>query len=175
MELRLNHQWTLWYDKTDLTVCDDNWDQFLIKIQSINTFEKFWNLFNNTPSIFDLPIGSNFHFFIYGIEPKWEDFQNLNGGKWVISFPRSNSQDLEKIWESSLLALVSGRFSSEGTRNINGLVVNVRKNEIRFSIWTKNADNETIQLKIGNFWKKIMQDDIKDIKYGFDYFPHSSS
>lgn len=174
MEMELKTEWTLWYDKTDLNICDNNWDQFLIKIESIFTIDNFWALFNNTPLISDLPSGSNYHFFKTGIEPKWEDLENLDGGRWVLSLSKVNIQDCEKIWEFTVLALISERFTLDGSQIINGVVANVRKNEVRFSIWTKNASKKALQIKIGKFWQKFLREEIESKEFLLEYFPHST-
>mmetsp|Transcript_35092 Transcript_35092/g.68791 ORF Transcript_35092/g.68791 Transcript_35092/m.68791 type:complete len:119 (+) Transcript_35092:51-407(+) len=93
--------WILWYDKTDLSICNDNWDQFLIKIHSISSVDNFWRLINNIFPLVEAPIGSNYHFFKEGIEPKWEDTENLGGGKWVLVFPKTKTSEIEKIWEKN--------------------------------------------------------------------------
>jgi len=173
MLLTFKSEWTLWYDKTDLNICNDNWDQFLIEIQNIQTFENFWRLFNNAPILSDLPIGSNYHFFKKGIEPKWEDSENIGGGKWVLCVPRTGNLEFEKIWEISLLAMISNRFTSLGNQAINGLVASVRKHEVRFSIWTKQAHDKNLQIEIGKFWKKIIEEEVENTKSSFEFYSHS--
>jgi len=32
----------------------------------------------------ELASGSNYHLFKDGVEPKWEDPQNVRGGKWLL-------------------------------------------------------------------------------------------
>jgi translation initiation factor 4E len=166
-------KWVLWYDKTDSNICDDNWDQFLVKIYSIDSIENFWRLFNNIFSLADTPIGSNYHFFKEGIEPKWEDKKNLGGGKWVLTYPKTNFE-IDKIWEKTLLTLISEKFSSIGKDYVNGFVANIRKNEVRFSIWTKNSNDGDTQLQIGKFWKKIIEAELGRKVLLFEYFPHST-
>mmetsp|Transcript_25741 Transcript_25741/g.65471 ORF Transcript_25741/g.65471 Transcript_25741/m.65471 type:complete len:177 (-) Transcript_25741:474-1004(-) len=165
--------WVLWYDKTDLNICNDNWDQFLIRIHSINSVDNFWRLFNNIIPLIETPIGSNFHFFREGIEPKWEDTENIGGGKWVLTYPKKNLE-IEKIWEKTILTLISEKFPMVGKQYINGLVANIRKNEVRFSIWTKNSTDTDVQLRIGRFWKKIIEEELGKKTLLFEYFSHST-
>ena len=36
-------------------------------------------------------MGTDFHLFKEGIEPKWEDENCASGGKWTYLFPKSRS------------------------------------------------------------------------------------
>ncbi|AFP65328.1 eukaryotic translation initiation factor 4E (nucleomorph) [Chroomonas mesostigmatica CCMP1168] len=152
----LSHNWTFWYDKTDLKICGKNWDQFLIKIYSFNTIENFFRLGNSILSLTNLPSGSNYHFFKTGIEPKWEDPENIEGGRWVFSASKNHRSKIEKIWEKTIFEIITNRFSIFGANAIKGLVGSARMNEIRISIWTADASDKNNQISIGKYWKNII-------------------
>lgn len=57
-----------------------------------------FSLFNNIVPASQLPLGSNYHLFKTGIEPKWEDTANSNGGKWTVQFPAKQRASLDQLW-----------------------------------------------------------------------------
>ena len=56
-------------------------------------------------------MGTDFHLFKEGIEPKWEDEKCAKGGKWTYYFPKSrDSNDLDENWLNLLLELIGEQF-----------------------------------------------------------------
>jgi translation initiation factor 4E len=53
-------------------------------------------MYNNLPAASGLSQGCGFNLFKKGIEPKWEDKHNKNGGKWTILVGKND--DLDKMW-----------------------------------------------------------------------------
>jgi len=83
----LQFAWSWWYDnpgKSWKTNQNSKWEDNLKKIYTFDTVEDFWCLWNNIKGANELPLNSNYHVFKDGIEPKWEDAVNKNGGKWII-------------------------------------------------------------------------------------------
>lgn len=173
MSIKLEFNWSLWYDKTDIKISVNKWDQFLIKVHNFNTLEEFWCFFNNIHSLSGLPVGSNYHFFKTGIEPKWEDLENLEGGKWVFRCLKIHSCKIDKIWEKSIYMLVSGNFPKIGVDNVNGLVGSARKNEIKLALWTKTGSDRNQQILIGKYWKNIIKEEFLELNFTLEYFPHT--
>jgi len=171
---QLKYSWTFWFDKPDLKISEENWDQFLIKIECCDTVEKFWSVFNNILLPSEFEPGVNLHFFKSKIEPKWEDVYNIKGGKWIITIPKQVDLFINKLWENTLVTLISGNYDDLTMENVNGIVLSVRKNIIKLSIWTKNYYNKSIQLRIGKFWKKTIKDNFFINNMTLDYFPHVS-
>lgn len=60
--------------------------------------DQYFSLFNNIVPASQLPLGSNYHLFKTGIEPKWEDVANANGGKWTVQFPAKQRANLDQMW-----------------------------------------------------------------------------
>ena len=58
----------------------------------------FCRLYNNILPAGQLVHGSNYHFFKHGIEPKWEDAANQNGGKWIVNIPQKMKDKLDMYW-----------------------------------------------------------------------------
>ncbi|PWA64164.1 eukaryotic translation initiation factor (iso) 4E [Artemisia annua] len=109
-----------------------------------------------------LPGNADFHMFKAGIEPKWEDPECANGGKWTVT--SSRKAGLETMWSETLMALIGEQF--DDADEICGVVASVRQRQDKLSLWTKNAANEAAQMSIGRKWKEIL--DVTDkITYNF--------
>mmetsp|Transcript_26714 Transcript_26714/g.63122 ORF Transcript_26714/g.63122 Transcript_26714/m.63122 type:complete len:190 (-) Transcript_26714:1724-2293(-) len=168
----LRDKWTFWYDKPDPEMCVENWDQFLIRMGTFQKLEDLWGLLNNISSLTILPTGSNFHLFKKGIEPKWEDFQNQDGGKWILELPKLEFSKLEKIWKKSILLVVGTELNKKESELINGIVISARKEHHRISIWTKYSSYKELQLSIGEKWKKIIQEEGFTNSLSLEYLSH---
>lgn len=60
------------------------------------------------------PANADFHLFKAGVEPKWEDPECANGGKWTATSARKANLDqmwLETVKILSFLVLVFFKFS----------------------------------------------------------------
>jgi hypothetical protein len=88
---KLHSAWVLWFDTPSAgaggggggggkkTAFGSN----LRRVATMESIEEFWAVFNNVLCASKLPQGSNYHLFRAGIEPKWEDKANEQGGKVV--------------------------------------------------------------------------------------------
>jgi len=151
----LRHRWTLWYEynlSSGKRPTTEQWGSNLKEIFSFTTVEDFWRLYNNVTPPSQLPLGCSYNLFKNTIEPKWEDTSNAKGGKWTIIIQKSRGQ-LDRMWLWLLLACI-GQVLEEDDDEICGIVVNVRKNQDKLCIWTKDADNKDAVVKIGQALKK---------------------
>ncbi|KAG8373204.1 hypothetical protein BUALT_Bualt12G0146700 [Buddleja alternifolia] len=112
------------------------------------------------------PANADFHLFRAGVEPKWEDPECANGGKWTVM--SSKKSDLESMWLETLMALIGEQF--DDTEEICGVVASVRQRQDKLSLWTKTASNEAVQMGIGRKWKEII--DVTD-KISFSFHDDS--
>lgn len=108
-----------------------------------------------------MTVNADFHLFKAGIEPKWEDPECANGGKWTAT--SSRKANLETMWLETLMALVGEQFDE--SEDICGVVASVRRSQDKLSLWTKTATNEAAQMGIGRKWKEII--DTEKISYSF--------
>ena len=100
-------------------------------------------------------MGTDFHLFKEGIEPKWEDEKCSKGGKWTYYFPKNKeTSDLDESWLNLLLELIGEQFSEAA--ELCGAVVSVRQKQHRISLWTKTASSEAEQLAIGRHFKTVL-------------------
>ncbi|XP_072993835.1 eukaryotic translation initiation factor 4E-1-like [Typha latifolia] len=147
----LEHSWTFWFDNPTGKSKQVAWGSSIRPVHTFSTVEDFWGLYNNIHHPSKLTIGSDFHCFKYGIEPKWEDPICSNGGKWTISCSRGK---VDTWWLYTLLAMIGEQFDQSD--EICGAVVNVRAKQEKISIWTKNGLNEAAQMSIGRQWKGFL-------------------
>lgn len=114
--------------------------------------EEFWCLYDQIFKPSKLLANADFHLFKAGIEPKWEDPECANGGKWTVVTNRK--ANLDEMWLETLMALIGEVFNE--AEEICGVVASVRKSQDKISLWTKSAANEAVQMSIGRKWKEIL-------------------
>ena len=131
------------------------WGQTLRSVYTFNTVEDFWCLYNNILTPSRLIMGTDFHLFKEGIEPKWEDAKCAKGGKWTYFFPKSKEPgSLDDCWLNLLLAMIGEQFCEPS--EICGAVVSVRQKQHRVALWTKTASDEVDQMAIGRHFKTVL-------------------
>ena len=96
-------------------------------------------------------------FFKKGIKPMWEDSKNLDGGRWLHTFEKSNEsiKFLEECWVNTLISLVGSDYDEEN-EFVNGAVVNIRHKFNKLALWTSNQKNMDMQKRIGKRFKRIL-------------------
>ena len=121
MDTILKYKWYIWYHKDK-----DNWTiSGFEKIYEIITINDFWKLYNNWNKIFH---NINKHIFIMreGINPVWEDANNINGGCW--SFKINNNLVANELWEDLSTYIVTNNLCNEYSDEIFGLSMIHKKN-----------------------------------------------
>ncbi|XP_057459579.1 eukaryotic translation initiation factor-like [Actinidia eriantha] len=159
---RLERQWTFWLDNQSKPKQGAAWGSSLRKVYTFDTVQDFWCLYDQIFKPSKFPANADFHLFKTGVEPKWEDPECANGGKWtVISSRKAN---LDTMWLETLMALIGEQFDEAD--EICGVVASVRQRQDKLALWTKTATNEATQMSIGRKWKEII--DVTDkIFYNF--------
>jgi len=150
----LQNSWTLWYDNPGKKASQDTWELSLKKVYTFNTVEDFWALFNQIKPTSKLGHGANYHLFKDGIEPKWEDIQNQNGGKWVVTLPKAKRESMDQLWLHLILALIGETFPD--SNEICGAVTSVRKANDRLALWTRNTARPEATKDIGRQLKEVL-------------------
>lgn len=90
----LQSKWTLWYRASNKSSTDrsggkssakaDTWEASLQCVNTVDTIEDFWGMYNNVPGIGRMDDNSDYMFFKEGIRPAWEDPANANGGSFTL-------------------------------------------------------------------------------------------
>lgn len=126
-----NTKWNYYFHN----IKDNNWK--LDSYQHIYSFlniNNFWKLYNNHPK------HSLGFFFLMrdGIDPIWEDDNNINGG--TFSFKISKDQII-KAWLLLSIALVGETITSD-SENISGISLHPKYNCYIIKIWYTIPNNE---------------------------------
>ncbi|GFY93115.1 eukaryotic initiation factor 4E protein [Actinidia rufa] len=148
---RLERKWTFWLDNPSKPKQGAAWGSALRKVCTFDTVEEFWCLYDQIFKPSKLPANGDFHLFKAGVEPKWEDPECANGGKWTVT--SSGKANLENMWLETvksrsflvlLMALIGEQFDEAD--EICGVVASVRqKRQDKLALWTKTATNEAAQ------------------------------
>lgn len=152
----LNSKWTLWYTKPT-TNRNESWLDLLKPVITFGLVEEFWGIYNSIPVANQLPLKSDYHLFKEGIKPEWEDVQNAKGGRWQHLFGNKQMvmQNINDLWLRGLL-LVIGETIEDDENEVNGIVLNVRKQNFRVAIWTKDCDDKKL-ITIGERFKRVLK------------------
>ncbi|XP_078440400.1 eukaryotic initiation factor 4E protein [Wolffia australiana] len=159
---QLERKWTFWFDNQSKPKQGAAWGASLRKAYTFDTVEEFWCLYDQVFRPSKILVNAEFHCFRAGVEPKWEDPECADGGKWSLVCGRKST--LESMWLETLMALIGEQFDE--TEDICGVVASVRQRQDKLALWTGNASNEALQMSIGRKWKEII--DYNDsITYSF--------
>jgi len=154
----LKTAWTLWYDDSlaaGKRPPTDTWGAQIKEVFTFDTVEDFWRLFNNVAPPSNLGLGCTYNVFRKGIEPKWEDPNNAQGGRWTIIVQKKDRHMLDKLWLWLLLGCIGETIDEED--QLCGAVINIRKGQEKLSIWTKDAENRDACIKMGQNFKKVLE------------------
>ncbi|XP_038992301.1 eukaryotic translation initiation factor-like isoform X1 [Hibiscus syriacus] len=144
---KLERKWAFWFDNQSKPKQGAAWGITLRKVYTFDTVEEFWCLYDQIFKPSKLPGNADFHLFKAGIEPKWEDPECANGGKWtVLSSPSNRRTNFENMWLETLMALIGEQF--DDSDEICGVVASVRQRQDKLALWTKTATNEAAQVFI---------------------------
>mmetsp|Transcript_36685 Transcript_36685/g.50488 ORF Transcript_36685/g.50488 Transcript_36685/m.50488 type:complete len:232 (+) Transcript_36685:203-898(+) len=149
----LKRSWTMWFDSTlkkERSHAHSSWEENLKQLLTVSTIEDFWGLYNNIQLASRLSPGCNYHFFVKGIRPAWEDKANEKGGKWVVIFKR-RSVDLDKKWLWTLLSCIGEHFPAP--EQICGAVISIKQQAERIALWTSAASDVQNTTAIGKHLK----------------------
>eukprot|EP00967_Tisochrysis_lutea_P097767 scaffold143748_cov19-Tisochrysis_lutea.AAC.1 len=98
----LENSWTLWFDNPQQKQTTSKFGQTLRPVFTFSTVEEFWCLYNNIKTPGQLQPSATFYLFKEGIEPKWEDPRNFNGGSWTANVPNRSKPLLDAWWLNSV-------------------------------------------------------------------------
>ncbi|KII73433.1 Eukaryotic translation initiation factor 4E [Thelohanellus kitauei] len=77
----LQNAWMFWYNKVNRS---NAYEADLVKIHIVKTVEEFWAVFDMIKHPAELEFMAEVSLFKMGIDPKWEDPINHDGGRWVF-------------------------------------------------------------------------------------------
>ncbi|KAK1349007.1 translation initiation factor 4E [Hamiltosporidium tvaerminnensis] len=96
-------------------------------IENLGYFLRYLKPIESCESVCDINV------FKQGIQPLWEDENNLGGGKWIIKLRKEVGH---RLLERLIIHLIKGPFS---TTDVNGVVASIRPKFFILSIWTRTC------------------------------------
>ena len=125
------------------------------EVYSFGTLEHFWQMYNNLHNVEEIMPNTDYMMFKKGIRPEWEDADNREGGKWVVTLPiqEDMEEECEQAWTKSLVSMISNSIDAEDMAQINGIVLSVREKHLRLSLWCAISKDEQILKSIGRSFK----------------------
>lgn len=155
----LQNNWTLWFDqpkkKKSGIFSQAEWNESMEKVYSFDTVEDFWCLFNNLLPVSNLESGASYNMFKEGISPQWEDKANEGGGRWYLTLKNRDRDQVDQLWLYMVLGLIGEQIDDQS--QICGVVISPRRDEMRISLWTRNAHNAQAQKAIGRNLQKALK------------------
>jgi len=157
---QLKNKWAFWSLKYDRS---KDWNDCLKKVAVIETVEDFWNLYLQLSSASKLPPFSDYYLFKEGIEPKWEDPENIKGGRWVVSIS-TQKRDHDEMWLTLMMLLLCEEFGNYG-EFICGASFNAREGIDKFALWTSDATLDVINNRIASIFATALGIFYKNLHY----------
>ncbi|CAB3402679.1 unnamed protein product [Caenorhabditis bovis] len=147
----LKRQWTWWYLNDER---NKNWEERLKKVYTFKALPEFWALYDSIRPPSGLNSMCDYSVFRDGIQPMWEVPENQNGGRWLINIEKGRPPEMvDTIWLEILIALIGEQFDQD-MESICGIVCNMRGKGSKISVWTKDANDDDANLRIGMVLKK---------------------
>ena len=135
---KLQNKFVFWYHIIN-TSYDQDYTAQIKKLAQFETLEDFWAIFQYLKKPDDCKQPIEFQLFKEGIAPMWEDENNKNGGRIALKLRKEFSN---LVWEELVFAFIGGYFAKEIKDEINGLVINCKKDFNTLQIWTKSFNEE---------------------------------
>uniref|UniRef100_A0AC35UBN6 EIF-4F 25 kDa subunit n=1 Tax=Rhabditophanes sp. KR3021 TaxID=114890 RepID=A0AC35UBN6_9BILA len=149
----LAHKWDFYFLKDDK---DLDWLGRLTMIHTFDELGAFLAFLNEARPPSSLKTGSDYNLFKYKIKPLWEEKENCNGGRAVVTLEKTaNTEALDLMWQELMIALVTEQFTGNMDA-ICGAVCNVRNKGSKISIWTRSANDEESNKAIAKFMVETM-------------------
>lgn len=141
-------------------------------IATVRTVDEFWTVYdfltrpNNIPNNMT-PL--DYHFFLEGIKPTWEDEGNASGGKLVVRLKKGLAS---RYWEEVILALIGGQLPGVADGDVCGAVISMRYSEDIVSVWNRRADDRESTDRLRDAVKKVLR---LPPNIPMEYKPHQAS
>ncbi|KAK0427523.1 hypothetical protein QR680_010275 [Steinernema hermaphroditum] len=153
---QLETGYSFWFLRGSRGDRQQKWEDCLRELMGFETVEGFWSIYNHIQAPSKLPYGSDYYVFKRGIKPTWEDESNVKGGRWIINVDRSKRDKLlNSYWMELLVAMVGEQLPD--SEFICGAAVSCRNKGDKISIWTRYANKDEHNLRIGAKLKQVLR------------------
>jgi len=152
--LPFQYVWAVWHSKPST---DTKYGLTLLA-ENVADIGVFYRIYNNVPWD-SIKLRESIHFFRAGVQPMWEDRENLDGGCWVIKVRRDDGRAI-RAWEEICLLCCGGEIQAaiapgKGSTSIRdpadtpiaegdhvlGMSYSPRLYWAHISVWTRRGDN----------------------------------
>eukprot|EP01065_Artemidia_motanka_P051639 TRINITY_DN9137_c0_g1_i1.p1 TRINITY_DN9137_c0_g1~~TRINITY_DN9137_c0_g1_i1.p1 ORF type:complete len:388 (+),score=88.79 TRINITY_DN9137_c0_g1_i1:69-1166(+) len=148
----LSDSWAInWRQRPDPQADESSYAALLKPIADFSTVEDFWSTYMHLQQPDQIPVNTEFTMFRSGVQPIWEDPQNIDGGKFQIRLQKGYASE---AWEDVVLHTVGCQF--EPHDEVAGCIISVRPKEDVLSIWTRNAADEVSLEMLGRQIKSLL-------------------
>ncbi len=135
---KLSEKFVFWYHINEISA-DQEYESQIKKLAEFDTLEDFWAIFQYLKKPDDCKQAIEFQLFKNNIKPMWEDENNKNGGRIALKLRKEFSN---LVWEELVFAFIGGYFDKDIKDEINGLVINCKKDFNTLQIWIKSYSTE---------------------------------
>ena len=135
---KLAEKFAFWYHINEISA-DQEYESQIKKLAEFDTLEDFWAIFQYLKKPDDCKQAIEFQLFKNNIKPMWEDENNKNGGRIALKLRKEFSN---LVWEELVFAFIGGYFDKEIKNEINGLVINCKKDFNTLQIWIKSYSTD---------------------------------
>jgi len=150
-DLELHSSWDVYFSRNDVA----DYDERLVYVTTFNTIKGFWGIYQHLKLPSHLRQGCDYMFFRTGIQPYWEAAENKKGGRLLLEIKKvQRNAELNNKWLETLLALI-GEQLSDNPEDVNGAIVQSRRQQDRISVWTRRDDETT--RRIGYNYQRLVQ------------------
>mmetsp|Transcript_29193 Transcript_29193/g.45364 ORF Transcript_29193/g.45364 Transcript_29193/m.45364 type:complete len:262 (-) Transcript_29193:51-836(-) len=142
------------------------------QIATVRTVGEFWDIYNHLTRPNDIPNNMtplDYHFFLEGVKPTWEDEGNAKGGKWIVRLRKGLAS---RYWEEVILALIGGQLPGVADGDVCGAVISMRYSEDIVSVWNRRADDRDSTERLRDAIKKVLR---LPSNVHMEYKPHQAS
>ena len=139
---KLSNKYTFWYHINEISA-EQEYESQIKKLAEFETLEDFWAIFQYLKKPDDCKQALEFQLFKDQIKPMWEDESNKYGGRISLKLRKEFSN---LAWEELVFAFIGGYFSKEIKDEINGLVINCKKDFNTLQIWIKSYNTEVTSI-----------------------------
>jgi len=162
----LQSKWTLWYRASSKSAGGgsgaaakssakaDTWEASLQCVNTVDTIEDFWGMYNNVPGISRMEENSDYMFFKEGIRPAWEDPANASGGSFTLQFKGAACGEF--LWLNTLMLAVGSVLTH--CDKVTGVFFARRGGRPdRISLWLSSSDRELCK-QVETEWLGALQE-----------------
>ncbi|KAI5184945.1 translation initiation factor 4E [Nematocida homosporus] len=112
-------------------------EDFRSKIKAeavIKNINEFLYVIRRLHKLVDIKPITDVCLFREGVQPMWEDPENLEGGKWIFKMRKNTAE--QRLFESLIMWMGACPFK---TMIVNGVLISVRGHQTILSLWTKTC------------------------------------